>query len=144
MPTEKACYRELRNYKYQLVRDYTVNISILPSQPIDTAFIRLTLSGELTVKDRYAWDGPSGPSVDTLNFMRGSLVHDALYQLMRLSKLDYRVHREPADRLLQRMCIEDGMSAFRAWYVYESVHRFGEANARPSPDPEVVVICVPK
>lgn len=144
MPAAKACYRELRHYKYQLVQDYTVAIPIVPENDIDTDFIRLTTSGDLTVKRLYAWDGPSGISIDTKDFMRGSLVHDALYQLMRGEYLDYRIYRDAADRLLQRMCIEDGMPSWRAWYVYKGVSWFGEEYARPSPEPEVVIICVPE
>ena len=50
--------------------------------------------------------------------MRGPLVHDALYQLMRLEELDYKTDRKYADQLLKKICRGDGMSAFRAWYVY--------------------------
>ena len=75
--------------------------------------------------------------------MRGSLVHDALYQLMRLSALDYRVHRQRADELLREICLEAGMSSFRAWYVYQGVHLFAECSARPRNEPEVEIICVP-
>lgn len=140
---DKACYRELRKYKYQLVEDYDLPIDIRPAADINERFVSLSAGGRLTVRKAYAWDGPSGPTIDTLNFMRGSLVHDALYQLMRMGKLDYRVHREPADRLLQRLCREDGMSALRAWWVYQGVHLFGEANARPTDEPEDEIICVP-
>jgi len=54
--------------------------------------------------------------------MRGSLVHDALYQLMRLSALDYKAHRKRADEILREICLEDGICSFRAWYVYQAVH----------------------
>ena len=64
--------------------------------------------------------------------MRGSLVHDALYQLMRLEHLDKDLHREPSDRLLQQMCREDGMSALRAWWVYQGVRLGGNPAADPS------------
>ncbi len=63
--------------------------------------------------------------------MRGSLVHDALYQLMREGELDADVYKEPADRLLQAMCREDGMTSLRAWWVYHGVRLFG----RPATDP---------
>jgi len=39
--------------------------------------------GGLLIKAGYSWDGPSGSAIDTKNFMQGSLVHDALYQLLR-------------------------------------------------------------
>ena len=72
--------------------------------------------------------GPQGPTIDSPSFMRGSLVHDALYQLMRAEKLDGEIYRKPADRLLQQMCIHDGMSSFRAWIVYRAL-RFGGGSA---------------
>ena len=112
MPNSRACYRKLRRYKYQLMQDYTISIDIETEEDIEMSFIVLTSDGKLTIKNRYAWDGPSGPTIDTKSFMRGSLVHDALYQLMRERKLDYLEHREYADNLLKKICLEDGMSKF--------------------------------
>ena len=43
--------------------------------------------------------------------MRGALVHDALYQLMRLKQLDYEQYRDRADEVLRDLCKEDGMSS---------------------------------
>lgn len=63
--------------------------------------------------------------------MRGSLVHDALYQLMRMRHLDYRAHREAADEELHDICVADGMSEVRAWGVLKGVRMGGESNARP-------------
>lgn len=139
----QACYRELRAYKYQLVDDYEIQVNITPPRDLIFKFIVLTSQGKLYIKKNYAWDGPSGPTIDTKNFMRGSLVHDALYQLMRLGELDYKVYRQQADELLRDMCREDGMSSFRSWYVYQGVRLFGERNARPVREPEVTIICVP-
>lgn len=139
----QACYRELRAYKYQLVDDYEIRINIIPPRDLICKFIVLTSQGKLYIKKNYAWDGPSGPTIDTKNFMRGSLVHDALYQLMRLGELDYKVYRQQADELLRDMCREDGMSSFRSWYVYQGVRMFGEGNARPVREPEVKKICLP-
>ena len=139
----KACYRKLKKYKYQLMDDYVIQIDIKPGQNIDFKFLSLSSKGVLTIRKSYAWDGPSGPTIDTRNFMRGSLIHDALYQLMRLSALDYEVHRKRVDEILRKNCLEDGMSSFRAWYVYQGVHLFAEGSARPKEEPEVEIICVP-
>ena len=119
-------------YKYQLKQSYATDIPIKPVEPIETEYVALTTEGNLTIKNGYAWDGPSGPTFDTRNFMRGSLVHDALYQLMREGHLDPSQDREPADRLLQEMCKEDGMTALRAWWVYQGVHRWGSPSADPA------------
>ena len=61
-------------YKYQLKETYSVRISITPADTINTEYIVLDNTGDLTIKEGYAWDGPSGPTIDTLTFMRGSLM----------------------------------------------------------------------
>lgn len=127
------CISYKKGYKYQVVEEYTTQIPIKPDSDIvsPSGFIQLTAEGKLTINKGYAWDGPSGPTIDTLNFMRGSLVHDALYQLMREKSLDKEVCREPADRLLQTMCMKDGMSSIRAWWVYQGVRIGGDPAADP-------------
>ncbi len=117
-------------YKYQLAENYRVLVPI-KGHTISQGPIKLTTAGWLTIKKGYAWDGPSGPAIDTKNFMRGSLVHDALYQLIRHRRLDFEEYRDKADRLLQAMCIEDGMSKLRAWWVYRGVRWFGDVAADP-------------
>lgn len=119
-------------YKYQLVEPYRCSVGIYPRMVIETKFISLSRSGRLTLKEGYAWDGPSGPAIDTPTFMRGSLVHDALYQLMREGHLDRERTRPWTDRLLYRICREDGMSRIRALIVYLGVILFGEKNTKPS------------
>ncbi len=136
-------YRKLKKYKYQLLEDYQVQIDLKPDHDIDTPYISLSTSGLLTVHERYAWDGPSGPTFDTKSFMRGSLVHDALYQLMRLRELDYQADRKRADQILRDMCKADGMFALRALWVYYGVHWFGKSSAAPEKDTGVEIITAP-
>ena len=62
--------------------------------------------------------------------MRGSLVHDAPYQLMREQHLGQE-HREYADRLLREICVAAGMSQIRAWWVYQGVRLGGASSAKP-------------
>ena len=115
-------YRD--GYEYQLVETCVVQIEIRPASDIVTELIKLNRDGMLAIMAGYAWDGPSGPAIDTKNFMRGSLVHDALYQLMREGHLDPDQWRLKADKELARICKEDGMSSIRAAWVYAGV-RFG-------------------
>ncbi|MDT4330839.1 hypothetical protein ACQE3E_17550 [Methylomonas sp. MED-D] len=119
-------------YKYQLKETYAVVIEIKPASLIQSDYIDLDTSGQLTIRKGYAWDGPSGPTIDTPSFMRGSLVHDALYQLMRDEYLDRNVHRGTADLILKRICLEDGMWPARAWWVYEAVKRFADPASDPA------------
>jgi hypothetical protein len=140
---DQICYRELRSYKYQVMHEYKVKIDIKPDKDLEYKYMSLSTGGTLTIREGYAWDGPSGPTIDTPNFMRGSLVHDVLYQIMRLGGLDHKEYRKRADEILREMCVEDGMSTIRAWYVYQAVWWFGESSAAPRPEPEVKVICAP-
>ena len=118
-------------YKYQLVEDYMVDTAVKAGRLVMTGYLKLASDGVLTISAGYSWDGPSGPTIDTKNFMRGSLVHDALYQLMRNELLDRKKWRGVVDGELRRMCREDGMGRFRAWYVYRAVRR-GAARAASS------------
>jgi len=122
-----------QGYKYQLAENYTIATDIFPPELItDDGFITLQPDGTLTIHKGYAWDGPSGPTIDGPSFMRGSLVHDALYQLMRGGYLDPEKYRELADLLLFELCVEDGMPKVAAWIVFKGVRLAGELFAAPS------------
>lgn len=123
--------------KYQLLEPASVQTAIL-KRDIDTPFMALTPDGVLLVKPLYSWDGPSGPTIDTPSFMRGALFHDVLYQMIGGGFLPMSM-RKVADKLLRRLCIEDGMSRIRAWYVYHSVRKFGKKHAKPRPTPKPLV-----
>lgn len=114
-------------FKYQLYETYVCDLGMRFSEEIDHPFFYITRPGRLTVKKGYAWDGPSGPTVDTKDFMRGSLIHDVLYQAIRLELLP-QSFRETADQILKDICLKDGMSKVRAWWVYRGV-RIGAGSA---------------
>lgn len=116
-------------FKYQLAErcEFEVSLDLYFPDRIVTDYLILQ-EGNLIIKKGYAWDGPSGPTIDTKNFMRGSLVHDALYQLMRMGFLG-ETYRKAADKELRRLCLEDGMWSIRAWWVYVSVRWFGGSAA---------------
>jgi hypothetical protein len=123
------------------MKPYNLIISI-KEYTIDTPYIKLDGNGLLEISKGYAWDGPSGPTCDTLNFMRGSLVHDVLYQLIRLKEIPPR-YREYADLMLKKISLEDGMSSFRAGYVYQTVRLFAGESAKPGSQKPDKIICVP-
>jgi len=125
--SEKIYYKP--GFKYQLTRDYQVVLPLL-GYNITTEYISLNEWGLLTIHRGYCWDGPSGPTIDTKNFMRASLIHDALYQLLRLGLLP-QSERFIADKILQYCCLEDGMSHIRAWYVFQGVDKFAASAADP-------------
>lgn len=105
-------------YKWRLTSDM-----VTYPVPLDITFSGEYLcvrGGTLLIKKGYCWDGASGPAIDTANFMGASLVHDALYQLMREGVIP-RSFRKTADKILREICLADGMSKPRAWWVYIAV-----------------------
>lgn len=125
-PAPKIFYKA--GLKYQLTREYRVLIPIYPRNNIATFFLFLTTGGLLTIRLAYAWDGPSGPTIDTPSAMRGSLIHDAIYQLIRLGLLD-PAWRAVADAIYEAACVEDGMWRARAWAHFKALRAFGGAAA---------------
>ena len=103
-------------YKHQLYETYSVKLRNNPLVVYDGEYLSLDINGILTIKKGYAWDGASGPTWDTKNCKRASLVHDALYQLMREEVLP-RKYRKSADYLFYKHLREDGM-----WYVRAKLH----------------------
>lgn len=119
-----------KGYKYQLVDTIYQQMPFKPDEDIETQFIDFRKNGLLIVKSGYAWDGPSGPTIDTDNFMTPSLVHDAIYQLIRYKYLPV-AFRISADKMLKQMCLDRGMSKIRAWYVYKGVSSYAQFAADP-------------
>ena len=142
MPT--ITYRSLAGYKYGLMEPYAHETGVTLDAAVASrqGWVKMGRSGRLTTKKGYAWDGPSGPTIDSKNFMRGSLVHDALYQLMR-EKLLPQHTRKRADQLLHDICRQDGMSKARSDYVYHAVRVFGGSFAKPPRKPKKVRITAP-
>ena len=109
-----------KGYKYQLTENYDVELGIAIVNDVIHPLFTITTTGRISVKCFYAWNGPSWPAIDTKNFMRGSLIHDMLYQSICEGLLP-KSFRESADKILKSICIEDGMSRIRATWVYYGV-----------------------
>lgn len=119
-------------YKHQLAKDFRIKTGIRPSKPGKLKnYIKLDVNGSLLVKAGYAWDGTSGPVIDDEENLRASLVHDALYQLMREKRLLAKKHKDAADRLFQKMCVQDGVSKAEAKLYYTALKLFGSPATRP-------------
>ena len=126
-------------YKFQVVEDYSVDVGFKPPLTVAVGeWVSLSDQGILTAKAGYAWDGASGPIEQTPDVIRGSLVHDCLYQLMRAGLLD-QSYREQADDVLKRICIEDGMSHWYAQIVFNAVREFGASAAAVGAQPYPVL-----
>lgn len=136
-------------YKYQLAADYAVLTPFHLVSPVETEWLRLSEAGWLLIRQGYAWDGPSGPTLDTASAMRGSLIHDALYQLIRLGNLGVAC-RAAADQIYEDCLIADAeaviqrtyprlmqapmiaLAKARAWSHFKALRAFGGTAAEPS------------
>jgi hypothetical protein len=123
-------YKKRRKYKYTMLRWEGYMTEIEPTEPGKWGPLEISETGVLTIHPGYAWDGASSVAIDTRNFMRGSLVHDALYQLMREGKIA-QDQRKRADQILRAICLQDGMSKIRAWWVYRAVRIGAVKSAKP-------------
>ena len=130
-------------YKYQETKTYSILVDIHPPEDIISDFLRLSKKGTLRIIKGYAWDGPSGPTRDSKWNMRASLVHDALYQLIREGKIDV-FYREYIDKLFYQILLEVGKKLCktkgfwfkrtyktRAWLYYKGVKKAGARFAKP-------------
>lgn len=126
-------YRDLPTWKYQLETDVIFNTG-MTSYYVEEAYYGLENDGELTIDRGYCWDGPSGPTFDTKSFMRGALVHDVFYQMMRQGELP-RSKRKQADLELDKLLKEDGMWWPRRKYVYRALRLFAGGAAKATVRP---------
>lgn len=94
----------------------------LEIQPVsELAFVMAVLpfvslrNGFITIKEQYAWNGASFFLFTWFgtpdSWLIPSLIHDALYQLMREGKLDAK-HRQVVDAIFYRLLRERGV-----WYL---------------------------
>ena len=130
-------YRKLQGYKYELMEYIEVPVAL--PDVLTMAHYVIIKDGKMAIRGNYAWDGASGPTFDDKTNMRASLVHDALYQLMREGLLD-REHRKYADELFRDICIQDGMNKFRAAYYYRAVRIFGRWTCLKEKNPRGAII----
>ncbi len=128
-------YRKI--YKYQTYEDQMFETTVKPdfTQCIPTnadvddpekpdPWVILYPTGDIWIKSGYSWNGASGPTIDTEDSMTGSLVHDALYQLISDGFLPTRC-RKQADITFRKWCRHDGMGFVRSTIWYWAVRIFG-------------------
>jgi len=120
-------FRTPKQYKYKTFGEFTCYINAPREITVYTDFVEMG-AGEITIADEYAWDGSTG--VSDKHSIIASLVHDALYQLMRLGLVDLK-YRIVADRIYRDMCIAEGMSRIEAGIRYQGLRWFGEKYAKP-------------
>lgn len=128
-------YRE--GYKYQLNKNVKLKTPIV-GERVHHKYFDLYADGTLEIREGYAWDGPSGPTLDTQDSLGPSLVHDVFCQMMRLELLSYNKWQDTVNEFFREHCKRCGMNAFRAWYWYRAVE-FADAGRPDGKDPNPVL-----
>ena len=122
--------------KYCLSEKFSIQTPVTGYTIFDPWF-ELTESGWLFVYRGFCWDGPSGPTFDTKDSLKASLVHDVFCILMRDGRVNYRQWQDIVNAFFMKMCIDDGMPVWRAKLWYMGVE-FGDAgNPKQGPDRKV-------
>lgn len=103
----------MKGFKYQMVDSFHVDIDIHPPVAIRTDFATLSTHGLLILKKGCASDGPSGPTIDTPETIKGAFVHDELCKMIRYGLLD-RSFKEQVDAAAYKVWIASGMHKERA------------------------------
>lgn len=132
--TTTGFYERLPHWKYRVTEKQSIYIRALAFHHAEIRDRRGRLlaqlrAGTLTVLPGFCWDGSSDPTIDTPNFMLGSLFRAALYQLFRIGQLP-RSYRGVADALMRKVNIAEGMSYVRAWIDWAGVRVGGKQAAQ--------------
>jgi len=109
-----------------VMADYDIQTDICPPKDLIFEFMELSATGKLLIKKGYTWDGATGFLIMPKCLLRGSLVHDTFYQLMRLGVLDSSTNRILADRILKKICLEDGALKILSSLIYLGVRLLGK------------------
>jgi hypothetical protein len=135
--TKKIKYRYMGGkWKYELLEDYWFNTPIIGCE-INSPFLRLEKTGMLYLTKGYAWNGASGPAIDTKTIMRGSLGHDGCYECGNLGAPER--FRDQVDLFFIDICRADGMWKARREWVYLAVKTFARrAWTHPDKPPEIL------
>ena len=146
---EGVHYEKIDNhprYKYRMLYDLSIIVDSFLGHDIEEPFFSLHL-GLLTAKKGYCWDGPSVPWFllwvtkwfGLPQFLRASLFHDIIYQMLREGQLmgrDYikSAHnrfRKMGDDMMYEIGLIDGMVKIRIKWCRRGVRIGGRKAAQP-------------
>ena len=120
-------------YKFKVEENFSIE---LPFKIPDFVHPYASLKdGILSVKRGYAWDGASGPVINTRDTLVASLVHDVLYQAMRLNLIKpSKENRKIADKNFFEILKMNGVNSFRSKVWYLAVKLFGKKSTKSLQD----------
>ena len=126
---------EYSEYKYKFKVEENFSIE-LPYKIADFEHkYASSKNGILEIKKGYAWDGASGPVINTKNTLIASLVYDVLYQAMRLNLIKPNSENKTlADKNFFEILKMNGVNSFRSRVWYLAVRLFGKKSTKSLQD----------
>lgn len=120
-------------YKFKVEENFSIE---LPFKIPDFVHPYASLKdGILSVKRGYAWDGASGPVINTRDTLVASLVHDVLYQAMRLNLIkSSEENKKIADKNFFEILKMHGVNSIRSKVWYFAVKLFGKKSTKSIQD----------
>jgi hypothetical protein len=118
----------LAGLKYRLDEPYRLKVQ-LDSPNMVCRHVSYT-DGELLIDREFVWDGMTGMVYNEDAVIRGSLVHDAIYHLMRECNMKAS-NEKIADELLYKIVVEDGVSWLYAQFIWYYVKYLGKYGRDP-------------
>lgn len=120
-------------YKFKVEENFSIE---LPFKIADFEHQYASLKdGILSIKKGYAWDGASGPIINTRDTLVASLVHDVLYQAMRLNLIkSSRENRKIADKNFFEILKMHSVNSIRRKVWYFAVRLFGKKSTKSLQD----------
>lgn len=121
------------NYKFKVEENFSIE---LPFKIADFEHQYASLKdGILSIKKGYAWDGASGPIINTQDTLVASLVHDVLYQAMRLNLIkSNNENKKIADKIFFEILKMHGVNSIRRKVWYFAVRLFGKKSTKSLQD----------
>ena len=116
-------------YKFKVEENFSIE---LPFKIADFEHQYASLKDDiLEIKKGYAWDGASGPIINTRDTLVASLVHDVLYQAMRLNLIKSNSeNKKIADKIFFEILKMHGVNAIRRKVWYFAVRLFGKKSTK--------------
>ena len=112
-------------YKFKVEENFSIELPFkIPDFEHQYASLK---DGILEIKKGYAWDGASGPIINTRDTLIASLVYDVLYQAMRLNLIkSSKENRQIADKNFFEILKMNGVNSIRRKVWYFAVRLFGK------------------
>ena len=121
-----------KKYHFILVKDFQITLPKDVGQ-FETDFFKVH-NFELTLKAGYSWNIEGLALFEAENLVLSSLVHNALYQLLKSRSIGMRF-RKMSDKIFLKLAKESRVNFFRRRFIYRFYRIFGKFKLKFTKNP---------